>query len=116
MATGEAEQPSEAWPGCQDVDDEREPGQEFDASRVSAVVIWLDENRFLAGQGRMTHGRHVSMTLNWLPPGLLRLGETYRVEIRNEKGPRRSYRAWLRHIGVGGVALEVLEEDSPKAS
>jgi len=50
-------------------------------------------------------------TLNWLPPGLLRLGET-----RNEKGPSRSYRAWLRHEGVGGVALEVLEEDSPKAS
>jgi len=49
--------------------------------------------------------------LNWLPPGLLRLGET-----RNEKGPSRSYRAWLRHEGVGGVALEVLEEDSPKAS
>jgi hypothetical protein len=115
MASSGAEQP-EPWPGCQDVDDGKEPEPEFDPSRISAIVLWLDDNRFLAGQGRVDRGRHVSMTLNWLRPGALRLGETYRVEIRNERGPRRSYRAWLRQIGGGGIALEIIEEDCPTTS
>jgi hypothetical protein len=97
------------------VDEGKEPDPEFDPSRISAIVLWLDDNRFLAGQGRVARRRYVSMTLNWLRPGVLRLGETYRVEIRNERGPRRSYRAWLRQIGAGDVALEIIEEDRPTA-
>jgi hypothetical protein len=111
MAINGAGQPSEPWPGCEDVDEGKEARQEGDQSRLSVVVLRLDEKSFLAGEGRIAHKHHVSVTLNWLRPGVLKLGEIYRIEVCNDRGVRCLYRALLRDVSVGRVVLQIVEED-----
>jgi anti-anti-sigma factor len=54
------------------------------------------------------HGSRVQ--LRWIPAGVLKLGEAYRLEIRPESGERLTCIAEVRHIGDDGVGLEIREQ------
>jgi len=75
------------------------------------VRLWLTETCFLPGHlvNATLHGGWVH--LNWLQSEILKLGETYRLDVWPQ-GTRkeRACVAVVRHVNRYGAGLEILDE------
>lgn len=85
-----------------------EERRQYERQAVSwPVRLWVSESFFLAGQA-MNAGAHGAwVTLSWVPSGVLKLGEAYRLDLLPSLPERSAFSAVVARVTRQGIGVEV---------
>jgi hypothetical protein len=77
---------------------------------VWPIRLWISEKCFIAGRS-VNGGLHGAwITVSWLPSGVLKLDQEYRLELCPGTSGEFSCTAVVRHVSRHGIGLEILEQ------